>query len=261
MKRLKVAFLRPGRAVPSVTGRSVRVESKPLRLDGGRMRLVCSCLLVVMVCSVSAVGQDAAEDVEQERAVRAKPQKVLTGDIITLKNGKVLSGGQVLRSSPLFYQVEFVEGVKPLSIPRSQVTSVEYDDIDLLRERRRRALFPDEPDENVIAGKKLSRELMDKLRSVISKQPEDFGRKDLVLHLQELAKRVGVKLEIHESVHALPAMSRMWSLQTTPDTTLMSLLQETLLKQFTDLDIDFEYDVIVVLTKAAAERINGQDAP
>jgi len=68
----------------------------------------------------------------------AEPGPALEGDVITLKSGKRLAGVQVLRETPMGVQVEFLPGVAPLEIPRKQVASIDYDDIDPLKQRRRK---------------------------------------------------------------------------------------------------------------------------
>ncbi len=165
-----------------------------------------------------------------------------------------MSGVQILKSTPLFYEVQLVEGVEPLLIPRNQVERVEFDDIDPARDRIRERLFPRRDEVSLASGEQVTRDLMEKLRAPVNETPLTYDRTDFVTILEEIAEGLQVKLKIHPSIRNRQASRRLWTLNTTPETTLMSLLREDLRNQFKFVEVLFEYDTIVVLTKEAAKN-------
>ena len=165
-----------------------------------------------------------------------------------------MSGVQILRSTPLFYEVQLVPGVEPLLIPRKQVERVEYDEIDPARNRIRERLFPQRDEVSLASGEQVSRGLMEKLSAPVSATAIAYNRRDFVAILEEIEERLRVKLTIHPSIRNMQASGRLWTFNTTPETTLMSLLREDLLNRFKFVEVLFEYDTIVVLTKEAAKN-------
>ncbi len=145
-------------------------------------------------------------------------------------------------------------GVEPLLIPRNQVERVEYDEIDPARNRIRERLRPKRDEVSLASGEQVSRDLMEKLRAPVSETRLAYTRTDFVTILEEIAERLQVKLKIHPSIQNRPADKRLWTLNTAPETTLMSLLREDLPNQFKFAEVLFEYDTIVVLTKEAAKN-------
>ncbi len=178
----------------------------------------------------------------------------LRGDVIYLRSGSIMSGVQIIRSTPLFYAVELVQGVEPLLIPRNQVERVEYDDIDPARDRIRERLRPKREEVSLASGEQVSRDLMEKLRARVSETPLAYNRTDFVTILEEIADRLQINLKIHPSIRNRQTARRLWTLDITPETTLMSLLREDLLNQFKFAEVLFEYDTIVVLTKEASKN-------
>ena len=123
--------------------------------------------------------------------------RTAVGDVLHLKSGAAITGVQILRSMPRYYEVQLVEGVEPLRIPRNQVLSVEFDDYDPARERLRRELFPDSEEVSLASGERVSRYRMDKLSGPVSEEPLSYDRKDLIKILEETVERLEVKNKIH----------------------------------------------------------------
>jgi len=209
--------------------------------------LSLALLLALLVRAQPSWAQEEEPLISEEDEDTAPP--AYEGDVIYLRSGSIMSGVQILRSTALFYEVELVQGVDPLLIPRKQVKRVDYDDIDPARDRIRERLKPKRDEVSLASGEQVSRGLMEKLSAPLSETPLEYVRTDLVTILEEIAERLQVKLKIHPSVRNKQANRRLWTLNTTPETTLMSLLREDLLNRFKFAEVLFEYDTIVVLTK------------
>lgn len=224
-----------------------------------RVTVFLSALLLMLLLHphpVRAQVEEGAAPKEEE----APAPTVYEGDVLYLKTGSVMSGVQILSSTPLFFEVELVKGVEPLLIPRNQVERVEFDDIDPARDRLRATLFPPSEEVSLASGERVSRYLMEKLSGRVSDAPLSYNQTDFVMILRETAERLKVKLTIDSSIENKPPNQRRWTLTTKPETTLMSLLREDLQDQFKFAEVLFEYDTIVVLTKAAAKNRKAKEA-
>lgn len=213
-------------------------------------------LAIVLYVCPSRAQEESAELKSEEPA--APP--VYEGDVLYLKSGKVMSGFQILRNTPLFFEVQFKEGLEPLMIPRKQVQRVVFDDIDPARDRIRERLLPPTEEVSLASGERVSRYLMEKLRSPVSAKALTYEKIDLVAILEEVAERIQVNLEIHPSVRNRVPSQRLWTLKTSPETTLMALLRKHLVDEFKYAEVLFEYDTILVLTKEAAKNRKEIDA-
>ncbi len=192
-------------------------------------------------------GEEAAPP---EEALAAPVER--SGDIVTLKSGKILSGGQIVRSTPKAYLVQFGDTGEPLEIPRRMVAGIQYDEVDPLKARREAVLDESRQAEGeMLAGERLSPELSEKLNTVISKEPIQYDRRDFVTILEELSSSLGVKIDMHESVKQMEGKKRLWTAEIPANTTLMSLVQVNLLTGFDDLTVRYLADGILVITKAA----------
>lgn len=225
--------------------------------------LRCASIVLVAAVFLSPLTTAWAQDVDaapeaaadkSEATEEDSPEVSRNGDTIHFKSGTTMSGVQVLRGTPTYYEVELVEGVDTLKIPRRQVDHVEYDDIDPLRERRRRAREQEREAELLMAlGKEISPDLMSKLTTPIREPQLNIHEGDLVQILQDVAKRFEITIQIHRSVRTIPPPQRKWTLQSTGDNTPLDILREKLTEQFPNLVIDFQFDKILVQTLAAKE--------
>lgn len=201
-----------------------------------------------------AQDTDAPEPDAPGAAEEAPAPETRGGDIIYLKSGTVMSGVQVLRSTPLYYEVQIIEGVDPMQLPRRQVERVEYDDIDPLRDQLEDELFGADEEVTIASGEQVTSELRDKLMNPVTEEPLRYRNEDFVTILQELRDRLGVHLRIHPSIQRLPAARRQWTVEIPPDKTLMTLLREDLVGQFPYAEVIFDSDHIIVMTKKAAKE-------
>ena len=199
----------------------------------------------------------AAADSPAGAASSNTPQLLPGGDILRLKNGTVLSGVQVLRKTPTDYEIEIVAGSVTLSIPRDQVKTVEYDDIEPLEMRSKAATAAGNKPPSEFPGQRLSPELSARLSADISDQPITYDNADLGTILVDLSKRTGIQIEVGQPVLDLPQDQRSWTYDTKPGkTTLFTLLRDDLPAKFANLEAVFLYDKIVITTREAAATLN-----
>jgi hypothetical protein len=168
-------------------------------------------------------------------------------------SGTVMTGVQVVRSTPKFYEIQMVEGQPTIQIPRRQVKNVEYDDIDPGRERLREQMFPEAKEVTIASGEKVTGELRDKLMAPVSADKQNYKDQDFVKVLEDVKTKTGTNLSIDKSVEDKPATQRRWTVEVPPDKTLMTLLREDLVGAFKWVEVVFESDSIIVMTKDAAK--------
>ena len=138
-------------------------------------RSICCTFFILLSGTVIAQdeGEEVVEEIDPLEAARAKG-----GDILIMKSGAIMSGVQILRSTPTHYEVQIAEGVDSIKVNRRLVSSVEYDDIDLRKEKRRRDLFPDVAKELDIDSEELSPMLLRKLKTPLTDDVLNFEKKD-----------------------------------------------------------------------------------
>lgn len=190
-------------------------------------------------------------------AAPAAPQNVLPpitgGDKITMVSGSIMTGVQVVKSTPKFYEIQMVEGQPTIQIPRRQVQSVEYDDIDPGRERLRQELFPEAKEVTIASGEKVTGELRDKLMAPVSDEAVSYKDTDFIKVLEDVKTKTGATLTVDQSIADKPAAQRRWTIEVPADKTLMTLLREDLVGAFKFVEVVFESDSIIVMTKDAAK--------
>jgi len=208
-------------------------------------------------CAVStgqAPGPAPAEDegpAPEGETPTAAP--VAPGDILVLKTGSQMTGVQVLRETPQYYEVEVVKGVT-IQVPRRQVERVVYDDVDPAREERVKELFPEQQEVTIESGERVTRGLSDKLTAPVSAEPLNYQEKDFVEILNDLKAKLGLNLQIDQAILDRQPRARMWTIQTEPGRTLLAFLREDLAKKFNYVSVTFEGDKILVKSKSPAEN-------
>jgi hypothetical protein len=244
-------------------------------------RLSCLFILAAVLLCASAVGQapsapgaaanapaaadkapakgdkDAKADASAPPATPAPPPKPKGGDIITLNDGTVIDGVQIVKESPRELLLQITSEVK-LSIPRSQVKSIQRDNISAEDVKHGAAAAAQKDASGVIPGMKLS----GKLSTDISKPPANFNNEDLGNVLAEMCKRAGVDVILDQSVMEMPEAERRWTYQSDPNTplTVFNLLKDVLPKQFPSLEALYLQDKVVVASKKAVEALKNQGA-
>lgn len=203
-------------------------------------------LIVAMgFCTTSRTfAQDDENGISALDAARA-----LGGDVIVMKTGRVMGGVQILRTTPLLYEVEIIEGLAPMKIPRRHVELVEFDDVDPLRDRRHDALRPPTDIELVADGILFDPEFETKLTAPVPGSPLDYKAKDYLNIFEELAKKCKVTIEIDKSLKTLIETDRQWTIKITPEMTLFDVLSMHWDKKFETGKITWKNDRVILSKK------------
>lgn len=201
-------------------------------------------------------GEDKKKEGEGEK--EASPAKEglpvkLEGDIITLQSGTILSSVQVVRETPLSVVVQIRDGVPPLELPRRQVVSIKYDDIDPNRQPQASSAAPQTSAPDLFKAEELSPAFHRKITAPLSEQPLSFQNVDCVQMLQDLSKQAGIDLEISDAATPLFPKEPACSFEIKPGTSLLSFLQDMFVKSCPDLKALYPFDKVVITSKAAAE--------
>lgn len=202
------------------------------------------------VGSRKAEDKDAAKDKAEEAA--QTPPRPLTGDIITFKNGKVLSSVQVLRSTPKSLVVQVRPGLDPIEFPQRQIQSVQYDNIDPTKQREA-ADEPAHTSPDIIVGEEFSAEFHRKLTvPITTDQPLSFDKADCIDVLRQLSDRVGVTLEIAQPAADLPPAQRTCSIKVEPQTSFLTFLKDEFAPAYPHLKVIYRYDKLELTVNEAA---------
>lgn len=223
-------------------------------------RVYALCLVGAVLLVQAAWGQTGSDPGDQvailEEAGQAPTVPSMTsseGDIVTLVSGKQLSGVQVLRETPVYIEIEVLEGLEPLRIPRKQVQEIVYDDIDPIARRRNR-LFATEPSPEVILGEELSAGFHRKLTAPLSDTPIEIEDQGFVMTLNYLAELAGVNIEVTEEAKTLPRDLRIRSFSIPAKTTLFSFFLSDFPKAFPALKVAYEFDKVIVSLRETQEE-------
>lgn len=201
------------------------------------------------VDAADAPEEGDAPDAPKAPAANAKP--LPKGDVVTLKNGKVLAGVQVVRESPTTVEVQVVPGVEPISIMRRQVASIDYDDLEASDIKEGGAGNMPAPAPGNDKGE-VSPELAQKLGASVTEEALKLNRADVVETVTGFAEKVGAALEVLPEVQQLPKLDREWTVEIPAGTSFMTVLRETLPSSFPGLNVEIANDRVRLGAKAEA---------
>jgi hypothetical protein len=199
------------------------------------------------------------EEEEQEEAVDlAEEPLVRSGDMLHLKSGQILSEVQILRNTPRFFEVQFVDGLT-MQVPRTQVVSVEWDDINPLDASRHQTSPPEgEELSGLRPAMEVGPELKEKLGLPVSETPLIYIDEDIIVILENLTRRQTVAFEVDDSVRALPIEDRTLRLEINPALTFEQLFLDRVPAALPGLVVVYEQDKVRLVTRAVAQQ---QQAP
>jgi len=195
------------------------------------------------------------EGPETEPADPLETHRAKGGDIIIMKSGAIMSGVQVLRSSTTKYYVFVVEGVAPLEIPRASVETIEYDDVDLVKRKRRKELFPDIQQEYGLEGVELSPALLRKMRTPVTDEALSLEEKDYLELLDQFVSTKNIPVTIHDSIKNMKPENRVWTKELDRNMSLAKFLHKNLLADFPKLHLKYELESITLMTQKAKENM------
>ena len=201
-------------------------------------------------------AEDAEPGDEPESVDITDEPLVRSGDMLHLKSGQILSDVQILRSTPRFFEVQFVDGLT-MEVPRTLVESVEWDDINPLDIRRNKMSSPGTTPDRV-EGMEVGPELKEKLGLAVSETPLIYIDEDIIVILENLTRRQSVAFEVDESVRALPLEERTLRLEINPSLTFEQLFLDRVPATLPGLVVVYEHDKVRLVTRAVAQQ---QKAP
>lgn len=151
------------------------------------------------------------------------------GDLVTLKNGRVYRGFQVLNSSSAEVELEVNEGVT-IKVPRRQIVSIQMDDIDPLLEREKKKAAEAAATEStmrLLSGQKVPPQIQTKLAADVSAPSISYDKRDIQDAIAELNKhpKVDNLLEVDKPILSRPPDQKQWTYSAPPGTTLAGVLE------------------------------------
>ncbi len=206
-------------------------------------------------------GNGAKEEAKKDTPPpRPETPVILDGDIITLKTGTTLSSVQVLKETPLMVVVQVREGVPPLNIPRRQVVSIKYDDIDPNKQPKPPAASTQAPEGDMLKAEELSPEFHKKITAPLSDQVISFKGANCLQVLEKLGQQAGIIVEINEPARQVLPKNPECSFEVPPGTSLLSFIQDLFIGAYPELKAFYPFDKIVLTTKTAASASGGAPA-
>ncbi len=222
-------------------------------LTAGSFALLIACW-PTMAQEKQVPPDDSTAPAEEKADEALDAARARGGDLITLTTGAIMSNVQVLRDTPKGYEIQVLEGMAPIVLPRKMVVSIEYDDIDPLHDKRMDKMLGKQ-DNSSASGQQLAPELMERLRKPVPGDAIIIANGDLIQIVKEIATRSNVKITIHPSVEqTIPIPERAWSVTTRPDLPLIQLLEKQLLTKFPALAIKYDIDHLTLITKDALAK-------
>ncbi|HOL20721.1 MAG TPA: hypothetical protein PK813_10845 [Candidatus Hydrogenedens sp.] len=231
-----------------------------------RLFTILSLFICLSLSNISLYAQDKTEDnsVEKNQEVTPDQQENISppqneedinipGDVIYLKSGKKMKGVQVLRELPDKIEVQISENIEPLILPRRLVQSIEYDNIDPLKEKglKEELAKTQSNAEDIIPGEELSKEFNQKMIAPLSDQPIVYENEGLLKILNDLTNKIGVKLEVDESIKTIPLEQRKKSFNISPGTSLYKFLQTDFATAYPMISVIYKYDKVNISLKTA----------
>ncbi len=198
-------------------------------------------------------SEESESQMESETSQSEEGYTNLQGDIITLKSGKKMYGVQVLRELPDKIEVQVKEGMEPLVLPRRLIQSIQYDNIDPLRSKIFQEVQGQSKNEGVIPGEELSQEFNQKMKAPLSDQPLVYQNIGILKLLAELTQKVGVGLEVDESMKSMPMEQRIKSFEIPPGTSLYKFLQTDFANAYPQVSITYKFDKIHISLKNVSQ--------
>ncbi len=209
-----------------------------------RMPHAIAVLVLAFLWTEGSAWANQAEEGEPSANAASNRERDARGDVIHLKSGRLLTGFRVVRASPSDFVVEVFPGTT-IRIPRGQVSDVEFDE----ESRPYQRLLGDAaetPGPSVLPGTRLSRALNAQLNSPVTQETIEYERADLVTVLNAINDELDGVIRVHSSVYDLSRTERLWTVELTPDHTLLEVLRGKLRQDFPDLTVVYQFDYVLI---------------
>jgi hypothetical protein len=185
----------------------------------------------------------------------ARPQ----GDMVTLRNGRQLTGFRVVRETSAEVVLRLTAGGLELRLPRSQIASIERDEA--RRPGESEAEHGETAGEKLLHGVKLAPVLNRRLQRPLSEEPIDVEDQDFIERVRALSQRAQVPLSVSGKVREIPQDERRWNTRIPAGRSLFQVLNDHLLKDFPALAVSYRFDEVVITHASEVEPEADTGAP
>ena len=155
---------------------------------------------------------------------------------------------QVVKETSGRVYVQTFPGLEPISIPRSQITSIEYDSSGEAESEAGKQTGSTAGD--AIVGQEVSADLSQKLAQPLSETETALEDKPFPEALEALSKKAGVTLELTDAAKELLTKESAKDTVIAPKTTFSDFLRNTLKTKFPELEIHLMFDKVQLDKKA-----------
>lgn len=194
---------------------------------------------------VQNVSEDAALAAgQQDASSGAASDESLEGDVVLLKNGRMLRGVRVVRVTPAMVELEYIPGQETMKMPRKQVAEIQYGQTASQTEHDSGKAGGIAPD--VMLGEELSSEFHRKITAPVPDAPLKYENQDLMEILQDLARRIQVEIVFEESVLRMPPADRRVSVTLPAGTAVTTFVRREFREAVPFVKIYYEYEKIHV---------------
>ena len=231
-----------------------------------KLHALCLLALAALLCAPAVVlAQDAPAstseapdakpadaDAGAEPAGDAEPaedspssETPIEGDVITLKNGKQLRGGRVIRETPSSVEVETVPGQPPMKIPRRLVMSVERSGAPAAAAAPSPAGTSSNASD-VMLGEELSADFHRRITTPVPETPLVYEDRDLIEVLEDLARRMECAVVFEGPVNELPVPRRKITVTVPAEATLAAFFRKEFKEAAPAVEVSYQYDKVNV---------------
>ncbi len=168
----------------------------------------------------------------------------LDGDVVVLKNGKMLRGIRVVRVTPSMVELEYIPGQEPMKMPRKQVAEIQYG--------RGAALGGQESGNaggippGVMLGEELSSEFHRKITAPVADTPLPYENQDFMEILQDLANRIQAEIVFEESLRQTSADERRVTVTLPAGAAVSTFFRREFREAVPSVKVSYEYEKIHV---------------
>lgn len=201
-------------------------------------------LAVVLLPWSKPVFGEVAED--QAASLPAFSPEAQYDDRITLKSGKVLQGGKIVRTTPFKLFLEILPAIEPLEIPTRQVVAISYGQPKAKAGEDTTVAQAEEADEpsHVLPATKVSPDLVKRMTSPIAEEALTFNEQDLLNTLRSAGILSGVSVTFGPKFEDTPTEERVFSLRLESGTSFEDFFRDTLTPLVPWLNMEYRFDTV-----------------
>lgn len=204
--------------------------------------IVLATLLLNNAPAQAGAGSDAPDLPIPASSPPTKP----SGDVVTLKSGRILQGVKVVQTTPFKILLEVIPSLEPLAIPIKQVVSIEYGPRDSQTPPDQTIAPPASGGgtSNILQAVKISPELVKKMATPITDKTIEFNAQDLVNTLRSAGIMSGVAVSFGPQLEGLPREKRTVSLSLAGGITFDRFIRDMLIPSVPWLKVEYQFNSI-----------------